>query len=128
MTSTFFGNLSQSFLSLLENNEEYNIIIEIGNGSLKQSFKAHASILCCRCPHLYNELKDGKGNIRTITKPNIPVKAFGIIIKSLPSDIKISSKVLPTRKTPDSLYPESKIAAIIENEEYGPRFGATDLS
>ncbi|CAG8557732.1 6460_t:CDS:2 [Acaulospora colombiana] len=82
MNSTFFGNLSQNFLSLLEKNDEHNVIIETGEDS--HPFRAHTSVLCCRCPQLYDELKNVKENtknIRIVKKPNISTKVFDIVIK-----------------------------------------------
>ncbi|CAG8558358.1 16732_t:CDS:2 [Acaulospora morrowiae] len=83
MTSTFLGNLSQDLINLFENNDEYNVIIEIGEGTIKQSYKAHTIILRYRCPYLYNELKHigcNDGDIKVINKPKVLVKVFDIII------------------------------------------------
>ncbi|CAG8439227.1 9728_t:CDS:2 [Acaulospora morrowiae] len=85
MTSTFLGNLSLDFLKLLENNDEYNVIIEIGEGSFKKLFRAHSIILCYRCPYLYNKLKDidyNDRNIKVIKKPKVLVKVFDIVIRN----------------------------------------------
>ncbi|CAG8784930.1 2928_t:CDS:1, partial [Acaulospora morrowiae] len=44
---------------------------------------AHTTILCYRCPYLYNELRNisyNDGNIKVIKKPKVLVKVFDIII------------------------------------------------
>ena len=85
MALNFYENLSSDFIKLLENGNENNIIIEVGESSIKQPFKVHSTVLCYRCPYLYDEFKkstiSNDDNIRIIQKPQISVKIFDIIIK-----------------------------------------------
>ncbi|RHZ86488.1 hypothetical protein Glove_50g76 [Diversispora epigaea] len=85
MALNFYENLSSDFIKLLENGDEHNIIIEVGESSIKQPFKVHSTVLCYRCPYLYDEFKkstiSNDDNIKIIQKPQIPVKVFDIIIK-----------------------------------------------
>jgi hypothetical protein len=61
------------------------LIIEIGESSMMQQFKVHSTVLCYRCPYLYDEFKkstiSNDNNIRIIQKPQISTKVFDIIIK-----------------------------------------------
>ncbi|RHZ89607.1 hypothetical protein Glove_13g230 [Diversispora epigaea] len=53
MSLYFFENLSSDFIKLLENGDEHNVIIEVGESTLMQPFKVHSTVLCYRCPYLY---------------------------------------------------------------------------
>ncbi|RHZ89535.1 hypothetical protein Glove_13g285 [Diversispora epigaea] len=85
MALNFYENLSSDFIKLLEKGNEHNIIIEVGESSIKQPFKVHSTVLCYRCPYLYDEFKkstiSNDDNIRIIQKPQISAKIFDIIIK-----------------------------------------------
>ncbi|RHZ89636.1 hypothetical protein Glove_13g268 [Diversispora epigaea] len=85
MALNFYENLSSDFIKLLEKGNEHNIIIEVGESSIKQHFKVHSAVLCYRCPYLYDEFKKSNisndENIRIIQKPQISAKFFDIIIK-----------------------------------------------
>ncbi|CAG8654573.1 6060_t:CDS:2, partial [Acaulospora morrowiae] len=97
MTSTFLRNLSLDLLKLFENNDEYNVIIEIGEGSVKQLFRVHSIILCYRCPYLYNELKDIDYNDRNIKI--LETQLWNdIMSKYMAPNLPISSTILPARK------------------------------
>ncbi|RHZ48302.1 hypothetical protein Glove_553g35 [Diversispora epigaea] len=85
MTLNFYKNLSNDYVKLLENGNEHNIIIEVGEPPVMQTFKVHSTVLCYRCPYLYDEFKkstiNNNDNIKIIQKPQISVKVFNIIIK-----------------------------------------------
>ncbi|RHZ48320.1 hypothetical protein Glove_553g15 [Diversispora epigaea] len=85
MALNFYENLSNDFIKLLENGDEHNIIIEVGERPVMQTFKVHSTVLCYRCPYLYNEFIKSKINnddkIRIIQKPLISSKVFNVIIK-----------------------------------------------
>ncbi|RHZ48307.1 hypothetical protein Glove_553g30 [Diversispora epigaea] len=85
MTLNFYENLSNDYVKLLENGNEHNIIIEVGEPPVMQTFKVHSTVLCYRCPYLYDEFKkstiNNDDNIKIIQKPQISVKVFDIIIK-----------------------------------------------
>ncbi|RHZ48303.1 hypothetical protein Glove_553g34 [Diversispora epigaea] len=81
MTLNFYENLSNDYVKLLENGN----IIEIGEPPVMQTFKVHSTVLCYRCPYLYDEFKkstiNNNDNIKIIQKPQISIKVFDIIIK-----------------------------------------------
>ncbi|RHZ82240.1 hypothetical protein Glove_110g123 [Diversispora epigaea] len=85
MALNFFENLSNDFIKLLENGDEHNIIIEVGESSIMQTFKVHSTVFCYRCPYLYEEFKkstiNNDDNIKIIQKPQISAKVINIIIK-----------------------------------------------
>ncbi|RIB11954.1 hypothetical protein C2G38_2202075 [Gigaspora rosea] len=58
MTTEFFKKLSSDITSpsLLENGEDYNVLIEVGPMPNCQIFKAHTIILNSRCSYFRNEL------------------------------------------------------------------------
>ncbi|RHZ81866.1 hypothetical protein Glove_117g201 [Diversispora epigaea] len=82
MELKFYENLS---IKLLENGDEHNIIIEVGERPAMQTFKVHSTVLCYRCPYLYDEFKkstiNNDDNIRIVQKPLISAKVFNVIIK-----------------------------------------------
>ncbi|RHZ48292.1 hypothetical protein Glove_553g52 [Diversispora epigaea] len=85
MTLNFYENLSKDYVKLLENGNEHNIIIEVGEPPVMQTFKVHSTVLCYRCPYLYDEFKkstiNNDDNIKIIQKPQISAKVFNVIIK-----------------------------------------------
>ncbi|RHZ76574.1 hypothetical protein Glove_196g25 [Diversispora epigaea] len=81
MTLKFFDKLSQNFIELLNDKDDYNVIIIVKN---EKSFIAHSDVLKCRSPYFRKELKNiipNENNIKTITKPNISDEVFDIILK-----------------------------------------------
>ncbi|RHZ76374.1 hypothetical protein Glove_198g19 [Diversispora epigaea] len=85
MTLNFYENLSNDYIKLLENGKEHNIIIEVGENPVVQTFKVHSPVLCYRCPYLYDEFKkstiNNDDNIKIIHKPQISAKVFNFILK-----------------------------------------------
>ncbi|PKY31976.1 hypothetical protein RhiirB3_419851 [Rhizophagus irregularis] len=51
-TSNLSSLLSQSLLNTLDNDEYYDITIEVGNDTDVKIFRAHMVILSCRSPYL----------------------------------------------------------------------------
>ncbi|RHZ76547.1 hypothetical protein Glove_196g4 [Diversispora epigaea] len=76
MALNFYENLSSDFIKLLENGDEHDIIIEVGE----------SSVLRYRCPYLYDEFKkstiNNDDNLKIVQKPQIPAKVFDIIINN----------------------------------------------
>ncbi|CAG8755408.1 10005_t:CDS:1, partial [Acaulospora morrowiae] len=75
--------LSQDHAKLLESGDEYNVIIEVGEAPLSQSYKTHSVILCYRCPFLYKSLRDiphNGNNVKILNKKHVSTKVFDIII------------------------------------------------
>ncbi|RHZ85375.1 hypothetical protein Glove_66g131 [Diversispora epigaea] len=84
MSFKFFDKLSQDFLELLNDEKEYNVVIEVDKEGNKKSFTAHSVVIRYRSPYLYKELENlptNKNHIKTIIKPNISVQIFEIILK-----------------------------------------------
>ncbi|RHZ48290.1 hypothetical protein Glove_553g50 [Diversispora epigaea] len=87
MTLNFYENSSNDYVKLLENGNEHEhyIIIEVGEPPVMQTFEVHSTVLCYRCPYLYDEFKkstiSNDDNTKIIQKPQISVKVFNIILK-----------------------------------------------
>ncbi len=85
MPTQFFSKLSQNYIELLENDEYYDIIIEVGEDPNVKFFHAHMNILCYRSPYLRRTLAFNKKNndnvLVHIKLPNISPKIFQIVLK-----------------------------------------------
>ncbi|RHZ87089.1 hypothetical protein Glove_40g92 [Diversispora epigaea] len=84
MSLKFFEKLSQDFTELLDDNEEYNVIIEVDKEANKKSFTTHSTVLRYRSSYFKNELTNttvNENNIKIIIKPNISSQVFEIILK-----------------------------------------------
>ena len=85
MSIQFFSKLSQNYIELLEDDEYYDITIEVGEDPNVKIFRAHMNILCYRSPYLRRTLTSNKRNkddVLTHTKlPNILPEIFQIILK-----------------------------------------------
>ncbi|RIB19592.1 hypothetical protein C2G38_1253963 [Gigaspora rosea] len=86
----FYKKLSTDLTNLLENGEDYNVLIEVGDVNDKVDdtsnshiFKAHSIILYSRCSYfreVLNKIKYDENNIKKISQPHVSVKVFKIII------------------------------------------------
>ena len=86
MSTQFLSTLSQNYIELLDNNEYYDITVEVGKDSNVKIFRSHKSILFSRSPYLQRALdsnkKQNKDNALTNIKlPNISPKVFQIILR-----------------------------------------------
>ncbi|RHZ74809.1 hypothetical protein Glove_219g61 [Diversispora epigaea] len=82
MSLNFFDKLSQNFIELLNDKDDYNVIIDVENK--EKSFTAHSNILKYRSPYFRKELENiqpNENNIKTIIKSSVPVQIFDIILK-----------------------------------------------
>ncbi|RIB24001.1 hypothetical protein C2G38_755924 [Gigaspora rosea] len=78
------GKLSTDFRNLLDDEEDYNVIINVGNISNFKQFRAHSNVLRYRSLYFKNQLLNAKkdeNNIKTIQLLNIPIQQFDFIIK-----------------------------------------------
>ncbi|RHZ76327.1 hypothetical protein Glove_199g41 [Diversispora epigaea] len=78
----FFDKLSQNFIELLNDKDDYNVIIEVENK--EKSFTAHSNILKFRSTYFRKELENihpNENNIKTIVKSNVSSQIFDIILK-----------------------------------------------
>jgi hypothetical protein len=83
----FLPKLSQNLLEILEDNEYYDITIEVGNDPYVKIFRAHMVILNYRSSYLrrilstnVNKKKDD-GILTHIKLPNILPEIFQIILR-----------------------------------------------
>jgi hypothetical protein len=78
-------NLSQNLLEILEDDEYYDITIEVGNDPYVKIFRAHMVILCYRSPYLRGILSaEKKKNDETlihIKLPDILPEIFQVILR-----------------------------------------------
>ncbi|RIB11977.1 hypothetical protein C2G38_2249793 [Gigaspora rosea] len=84
MITEFFKKLSNDLTNLLENGEDYNVLIEVGQAPNHQIFKVHSIILNSRCTYFRNELVKAtydENNIKNLSISHIPTIVFEIIIK-----------------------------------------------
>ncbi|CAB4403739.1 unnamed protein product [Rhizophagus irregularis] len=79
----FLPRLSQDLLEILENNELFDITIEVGNDS--KTFHAHMIILICRSPYLRRLISTNvnvnKNKNERIKLPNILPETFQMILR-----------------------------------------------
>ncbi|GBB99640.1 hypothetical protein RclHR1_03590015 [Rhizophagus clarus] len=83
----FLPKLSENLLEILEDNEFYDITIEVGNDPYVKIFRAHMVILNYRSPYLrrilstYVNKKKDDGILVHIKLPNILPETFQIILR-----------------------------------------------
>ena len=81
----FSPKLSQNLLEILDDNEYYDIAIEVGNDPYVKVFRAHIVILNHRSPYLRRVLSTNKkkndGTLTHIKLPNISPEIFQIILR-----------------------------------------------
>jgi hypothetical protein len=85
MDNKFLPKLSQNLLEILDDDEYYDITIEVGNDPYVKVFRAHMVILNYRSPHLRRILSTNKkkhdGTLVNIKLPNISPEIFQIILR-----------------------------------------------
>ncbi len=64
MSNPFLLKLSQNYIELLEDDEYYDVIIEVGGNPNVKIFRAHKNILCYRSPYLRWALASNKKKCR----------------------------------------------------------------
>src|SRR6266498_2627891 len=79
-------NFYQNLLEILDNEEYYDITIEVGNDPYVKVFRAHMVILHYRSPYLKrilstNNKKKNDGTLAHIKLPNILPEIFQIILR-----------------------------------------------
>ncbi|CAG8575519.1 675_t:CDS:2 [Funneliformis mosseae] len=93
--SEFYKNLSNDFIALLDNSDDYNVVIRVGEE--EKAFRAHSVILRARSPYFKTALSSDwarkEGGSIMFTKPNVTPTVFEIILKYIYSgDIDLNSK------------------------------------
>ncbi|CAB4399558.1 unnamed protein product [Rhizophagus irregularis] len=85
MSTKFHSELSQDISLLLNDTDDYNVIIQIGEGKNTREFRAHSIILKIRSPYFKSALStkwvNQKNNMIEFKKPNIRPTVFEIILK-----------------------------------------------
>ncbi len=85
MSTKFFSKLSQNYIELLDDDEYYDVTIEVGEDPNVKIFRAHMNILCYRSPYLRRNLASNKRNnndvLTHLKLPNISPEIFQIILK-----------------------------------------------
>ncbi|RIA93817.1 BTB/POZ protein [Glomus cerebriforme] len=85
MTFEFYPALSQNFSQLLDDADDYNVIVKVGENSNTKEFHAHSIILRARSPYFKRALSQSwvtkKNDMINFTKPNISPIVFEMIIK-----------------------------------------------
>ncbi|RIB21069.1 hypothetical protein C2G38_2034689 [Gigaspora rosea] len=84
MSFKLLSVFSQEIINLLNDSDEYNVIIHVGKGENVKTFQAHSLILRARCSYYKTALskqwarKEGDSNI--LRQPNVTPKVFEIIL------------------------------------------------
>ena len=85
MVDKFLTKLSQNLLEVLNDNEYYDIIIEVGTDPYVKVFRAHMAILNYRSSYLQKILSNNKkkdiGILTHIKFPNILPETFQVILR-----------------------------------------------
>jgi hypothetical protein len=97
MDSQFYSDLSQDLSLMLNDADDYNVIIEVGKNQNIKEFRAHSYILKARSPYFKNAFAkkefqttfiasaDGwitsNNNVMKFKKPSINPTVFEIILK-----------------------------------------------
>ena len=86
MDSKLLTKLSQNLLEIWNDEEYYDITIEVGNDPYVKIFRAHMVILNYRSPYLHrilstNDKKKNDGNLAHIKLPNILPEIFQTILR-----------------------------------------------
>ena len=83
--SKLLPKLSQNLLEILNDEEYYDITIEVGNDPYVKVFRAHMVILYYRSPYLQRILsinkKKNDGNLIHIKLTNISPETFQVILR-----------------------------------------------
>ncbi|RHZ43534.1 hypothetical protein Glove_1033g6 [Diversispora epigaea] len=83
MTLKLFNKLSQNFIELLNDKDDYNVIVEVENR--KKSFTAHSNVLKYRSTYFRKALENiqpNKNNIKTMTiNSSVSAQIFDVILK-----------------------------------------------
>ncbi|CAG8527258.1 4065_t:CDS:2 [Paraglomus occultum] len=100
MLLTYFEDLSQSFNRLLDELDDYNVIIEVGTGSTLRRFAAHSVILRARSLYFKTALSSRwakkQGGYYIFSKPNVDPDVFKLILRYIYTGTLSLSQQQPT--------------------------------
>ncbi|GBC04322.1 hypothetical protein RclHR1_05610009 [Rhizophagus clarus] len=82
MTTVFYSGLSKDFSSLLNDADDYNVVIQVGENQNVKEFRAHSVILRARSPYFKSCVSTiNENNMVTFNKPNVTPVVFDMILK-----------------------------------------------
>jgi hypothetical protein len=85
MTSFFYHNLSKDLSLILDDADDYNVIIKVGENENIKEFRTHSVILRARSPYFKSALSSSwitkKNEIVMFNKPNITPNVFNMILR-----------------------------------------------
>ena len=85
MTSIFHFNLSKDLSLILNDADDFNTIIQVGETPNTKEFRAHSVILRARSPYFKSAFSANwitkKDNMIMFNKPNISPTIFDMILK-----------------------------------------------
>jgi hypothetical protein len=85
MTSIFHSGLSKDFSLILNDADDFNVIIQVGEINNTREFRAHSVILRARSPYFKSALSTEwitkKNDMIVFNKPNITPIVFDMILK-----------------------------------------------
>jgi hypothetical protein len=81
----FHADLSKDLSLMLNNADDYNVVIQAGENKNVKEFRAHSNLLRARSPYFKSALSSNevtkKNNMIEFKKPNINPIVFEIILK-----------------------------------------------
>ena len=85
MTLQLHSNLSKDLSLILDDADDYNVIIQVGENENTKDFYAHSVILRARSPYFKGALSScwitKKNDMIMFSKPNITPPVFDMILK-----------------------------------------------
>jgi hypothetical protein len=85
MTSFFYSNLSKDLSLILDDADDYNVIIKVGENENTKEFRAHSVILRARSPYFKGALSSTwitkENDMIIFNKPNITPIIFDMILR-----------------------------------------------
>jgi hypothetical protein len=85
MTSFFHSKLSKDLSLILNDADDYNVIIRVGENNNKEEFRAHSVILRARSPYFKGALSPcwvtKKNDMIIFNKSNITPNVFEMILR-----------------------------------------------
>src|ERR1043166_2021163 len=85
MTSIFHSGLSKDLFSILNDADDFNVIIQVGENQNTKEFRAHSVILRARSPYFKRAFSSNwttkRNDMIMFNKPNITPTVFKMILK-----------------------------------------------
>ncbi|GBC02512.1 hypothetical protein RclHR1_04660005 [Rhizophagus clarus] len=85
MSSFLYSNLSKDLSLILDDSDDYNVLIQVGENENTKEFRAHSVILRARSPYFKGALSSHwitkKNDMIMFNKPNITPNIFDIILR-----------------------------------------------